>query len=147
LAAIAYATGSSEGGIVALLPAGRGEVFAQMFSFGNGTVEALDTAAHVTPQKLLDRYGGQSYLTWAGEGAHLHSEKLSAWAAASAITEWIIAPLTENLAVALSALALHEYRAGRLLNPDELRATYVRASDAEINERWQTDTSPPPVPI
>src|SRR6266545_5333241 len=46
LAAIGHAT-RVEGQIVSLLPAGRGEVFAQMFSVNEGNVIALDAAAHL----------------------------------------------------------------------------------------------------
>lgn len=154
LAAIAHAAGSSDIGTVALLPAGRGEVFAQMFSVEKSRVEALDTAAHITPEKLLEKYGNVSGLRWAGEGAHLHSENLRTWAAAHDIvfdsevtgSGWVIASRSEQLAVSVSALALTEFRSGRAVSPDELRADYVRASDAEINERWQ-EKSPPPAVI
>ena len=41
------------------------------------------------------------------------------------------------LAVSVAALALKDYREGKSVNADDLQAVYVRASDAEINERWQ----------
>src|SRR5713226_339420 len=80
LAAIAHATGPSEH-TIALLPAGRGEVFAQMFSVYNGEVQALDRAAHINPKDLLEKYGNIPKLIWAGEGAHLQTENLRVWAA------------------------------------------------------------------
>src|ERR1700687_6063632 len=48
LAAIAHAAGRSVR-TVALLPAGRGEVFVQMFSVDADQVRPLDTAAHISP--------------------------------------------------------------------------------------------------
>src|SRR3977135_55846 len=52
LHAVAHAAGPSSA-TVALLPAGRGEVFAQMFSVaGDGTVTEVDSAAHLSPTKL-----------------------------------------------------------------------------------------------
>jgi tRNA A37 threonylcarbamoyladenosine modification protein TsaB len=52
LAAIAHASGIA-GEVVALLPAGRGEVFAQRFATEQGSFEAIDAAAHLSPGALL----------------------------------------------------------------------------------------------
>ena len=53
LHAVAHAAGPSRA-TVALLPAGRGEVFAQMFSVSEGgIVTELDSAAHLSPQRLV----------------------------------------------------------------------------------------------
>jgi tRNA threonylcarbamoyladenosine biosynthesis protein TsaB len=156
LAAIAHAAGASEN-TVALLPAGRGEVFAQLFSVDDGDVRALDGAMHITPKALLEKYGSVPRLMWAGDGAHLHVEALRAWAEAKQIpfrdrraedsreAGWVLAPRCVELAVSIAALALKEYRNGNTVSPDDLRAVYVRPSDAEINERWQQEKSLPPV--
>ena len=155
LAAIAHEAGESER-TVALLPAGRGELFAQLFSVNRGHVSALDSATHITPKALLEKYGKMQNIMWAGEGAHLQFETLRTWAESKNIVfgdresddgiereGWILAPRCEQLAVSIAALALHEYRAGRIIAPAELRAIYVRPSDAEINERWQHEKSQP----
>lgn len=155
LAAIAHAAEESEG-TVSLLPAGRGEVFAQLFSVDDGDVQGLDSAAHLTLKAILERYGEASELVWAGEGAHLQAEALRAWARTNGIsfgeldpdlsrssrTGWSIAPPAAQLAVSIAALALKAYGNGNTVGPDELRAVYVRASDAEINEQWQRKKSP-----
>ena len=141
LAAIAHAAGASEH-TVSLLPAGRGELFAQMFSVDEGQVRELDTAAHLSPNAILERYGEEDELVWAGEGAHVHAEALLARTrnlsfddSSLARTGWRLAPLTDQLAISIAALALDAYRAGNTVSPNELRAVYVRASDAEINEK------------
>jgi tRNA threonylcarbamoyladenosine biosynthesis protein TsaB len=145
LAAIAHASGAA-GDVVALLPAGRGEVFAQRFAIEQGTVEALDTAAHLSPGALLEKYGNLGRVTWAGEGAGHQLELLTTWARDNGFplidsgqndSGWTIIPETNNLAHAVAALALKEEEAGRSLSAEELQAVYVRASDAEINELWQ----------
>ena len=136
LAAIARAAGNSET-IVSLLPAGRGELFAQMFSINEGQVSELDQAAHLSLKAILEKYGDQSELLWAGEGARLNAESLRGWATDHDIGEWRIAPTAAQLATSISALALNSYRDGDTVTPNELRAVYVRASDAEINEKWQ----------
>ena len=144
LAAIAHAAGASEH-TVSLLPAGRGEMFAQMFSVEKGQVRELDAAAHLSPKAILERYGEENELVWAGEGAHQYAETLREWARTRNIsfdssrgrTGWSLAPLTDQLAISIAALALDAYRAGNTVSPNELRAVYVRASDAEINEKWQ----------
>src|SRR2546426_4943941 len=71
LAAIAHAAGASEH-TVSLLPAGRGELFAQMFSVDDGLARPLDTAAHLSPNAILERSRQESDLVLAGEGAQQH---------------------------------------------------------------------------
>jgi tRNA threonylcarbamoyladenosine biosynthesis protein TsaB len=160
LAAIAHAAGASES-TVALLPAGRGEVYAQMFSVANEDVRALDTAVHITPGQLLQKDGSLPQLRWAGDGARMHFEALRAWANAKQIpladgraedsgeAGWgvpAVAARGVELAVSVAALGLKEYRKGNAVGADDLRAVYVRPSDAEINERWQQEKSLPPIP-
>jgi tRNA threonylcarbamoyladenosine biosynthesis protein TsaB len=152
LAAIAHAAGKSDG-TVSLLPAGRGEVFAQLFSVDEADVQGLDSAAHLTLKAILERYRGARKMVWAGEGAHLQAESLRAWARANEIsfgepgpvlsissqTGWSLAAPEAQLAISIAALALKAYGNGNTVGPDELRAVYVRASDAEINEQWQRE--------
>jgi tRNA threonylcarbamoyladenosine biosynthesis protein TsaB len=144
LAAIAHASGIT-GEVVSLLPAGRGEVFAQRFATGQGIVEAVDSAAHLSPGTLLEKYGNLERVAWAGEGAGQQLQLLTSWASDKRFPlidprqsgpGWTIIPETNNLANAVAALALKEEEAGRSLSAEELQAVYVRASDAEINERW-----------
>jgi tRNA threonylcarbamoyladenosine biosynthesis protein TsaB len=147
LAAIAHAAGPSSQ-TLALLPAGRGELFAQMFSVDDGRVRELDAAAHLTPKGILEAYGKDRELRWAGEGAHLQAETLREWAKSNDIpfvdsgpgrAAWSLAPPVDQLASSIAALALNAYRNRDTVSPDKLRAVYVRASDAEINEKWQRE--------
>lgn len=123
LEAIALAAGESETS-VALLPAGRGEVFAQLFSVTqDGLVTALDHATHISPQKLLEKYGLLESVVWCGEGALAQSALL---------TKGRIAPAIQNLATHVGSLALQRFREGQLQEADALQAVYVRPSDAEL---------------
>src|SRR2546426_1215315 len=65
LAAIAHAAGESEH-TIALLPAGRGELFAQLFAVGDGWVQPLDNAAHLAPAAASSRYFGLKRGVFAG---------------------------------------------------------------------------------
>ena len=151
LQAVAHAAGRS-GATVALLPAGRGEVFAQEFSVSDdGTVIELDAAAHLSPQRLIERYAAVTNLRWAGSGAHLQREFLAGYAQAHGIafvdespgsndtqpqfSVWTLAAKEANLAKSVAALALHLFQAGKMQSPQSLRAIYVRPSDAELNEQ------------
>jgi len=147
LAAISLASGS-DGEVISLLPAGRGEVFAQRFAAEQGRVKAIDTAAHLSPGALLEKYGNLERVTWAGEGARQQFRLLTDWARDKGFplidsgqndSGWTIIAETNNLAHAVAALALKEEEAGRSLSAEDLHAVYVRASDAEINERWQQE--------
>jgi len=141
LAAVAHAAGESER-TVALLPAGRGEVFAQMFSIVRNEVSALDQAMHISPQALLAKYGSYDPITWAGEGAHAQLEVLRKEAERREIpfslatdvngSGWSLASNNVNIAESIAQLASREYYAGRAIEPEDLRADYVRPSDAEM---------------
>jgi tRNA threonylcarbamoyladenosine biosynthesis protein TsaB len=140
LAAVAHAAGESER-TVALLPAGRGEVFAQIFSVAGKDLTPLDEAMHISPQVMLAKYGSYSEVIWAGEGAETQLELLRAEAARQGIqfksdfekgSGWSLAPTNAQIAESVAQLAWREYRAHRIIAPENLRAKYVRPSDAEM---------------
>lgn len=151
LFAVGHAAGASPC-TVAMLPAGRGEVFAQLVAVdSSGDVTALGEPSHLSPQNLLDRVAGMRNLRWAGEAAYTYAGMIRARAAAmnlaliegakdltSRRTEsdcWELAHVTNNLAASAAALALRRFESGDIYRPEDLRADYVRPSDAEINQR------------
>jgi tRNA threonylcarbamoyladenosine biosynthesis protein TsaB len=154
LAAIALVAGTS-GRTVAMLPAGRGEVFAQLFSVGaERELEPIDSAVHLNPNSVMEKYGSLRQLTWAGEGSQVHAAALRAWAEQKAIDvvegdansdvlpsglkdQWTLAAPCGKVSESVAALALREYEHGRLISAEELQAVYVRPSDAETNRQWQ----------
>ena len=145
LAAIAHAAGDSER-TVSILPAGRGEVYTQSFSVWGDIVSALDTASHIKPVGLLERYGNTQTIRWAGAGAHQHLEIIRAggvgnWMGSGKREGWSVAAQSEHLANSVAVLALTDYRAGKVTAAGELQANYVRASDAEINQQWLQQNS------
>lgn len=126
LRAVALAAGASARS-VALLPAGRGEVFAQLFSVtSNGVVTELDQATHISPQRLLDKYGSLKSVVWCGEGALANAALLEREPG------WQVAPHAPNLAIHVASLALTKFREQQLEHPNALKAIYVRPSDAEL---------------
>jgi tRNA threonylcarbamoyladenosine biosynthesis protein TsaB len=153
LPAVAHAAGPSSA-TVALLPAGRGEVFAQMFSvLEDGTVIELDDAAHLSPKKLVERYAAPRNLRWAGSGADLHRDFLQSYAQQQGVdfarqasesnflprmqgaNIWRLAAKEANLAKHVAALALQVFQAGKIQSPHSLSAIYVRPSDAEVKQQ------------
>ena len=130
LAAVAQAS-KLTGNIIALLPAGRGEVFAQRFAMRAGVATPIDEPQHLSPDAVIDKYAAVDQLSFAGEGVQMiqtsGSESANQYSFAS---DFILAP-------AIAVLGFREYQEGKSVAPENLRADYVRASDAEINERWQ----------
>ena len=135
--------------LCALLPAGRGEVFAQMLLVTHeGGVEELSAPEHVPPARLLEGMSGEGCVKFAGGGAHKFGVLLRERADALGLDfreltdareepregEWALAPEVSSLASDVGALALSRYEAGERGGADELRAIYVRPSDAELNE-------------
>jgi tRNA threonylcarbamoyladenosine biosynthesis protein TsaB len=149
LNAIAQGAGQSNA-TVALLPAGRGEVFAQMFSVSVGELVELDAAAHLSPAKTIARYQGTPNLVWTGPGAIVHRALLQDYAGQHGITfgertpqtsvdpnGWEIAQTRGPVAQYVSLLALRLFMTGQVETAESLHAKYVRPSDAEINQAWQ----------
>lgn len=139
LRAVAHAAGPSMR-TVALLPAGRGEVFAQMFSVSDARVLTdIDTAAHLSPERLIERYAAFAELMWAGSGAEQHRDVLESYAQrndrANSPHRWRFAEPEPNLAKHICILALQSFQNGTLQSPDALSAIYVRPSDAELNQQ------------
>jgi tRNA threonylcarbamoyladenosine biosynthesis protein TsaB len=153
LQAVAHGAGASSA-TLSLLPAGRGEVYAQMFSVSEDErIKELDTAAHLSPQKLVEKYAAFTDLIWAGEGSHQQRQFLRNYAQQVGIAfadettdlphqgqkllrnGWRLAARETNLAQHVAALALQLFEAGEIQSPDSVRAIYVRPSDAELKEK------------
>jgi len=154
LEAIARAAGPSER-IVALLPAGRGELFAQLLAVAaDGAVIPIDQAAHLKPAQVWEKYSSIRNLKWAGEGALIQAPALKEYATANNISfveetdlattgdSWRLVPSCENLAAAVAAIAFSEFQRGRAGTAESLTAIYVRPSDAEINQKWPNAKQP-----
>jgi tRNA threonylcarbamoyladenosine biosynthesis protein TsaB len=154
LSAIAFAAGPSPR-TLAMMPAGRGEVFAQPFSVGeSGEVTSLGKAVHQTPEKLLDGVVHLNQLKLAGEGVQQHELLIEMRAKQEGISlvyeeesdnevvdkavidvekQWLVTLPVKALAVDIAALAYLDYQNGATLKPEQLQAIYVRPSDAELN--------------
>jgi tRNA threonylcarbamoyladenosine biosynthesis protein TsaB len=154
LAAVAFAAGLSKR-TLAMIPAGRGEVFAQILSVEeSGEVTPLCEAVHQAPEKLLDGVIHFDQLKLAGEGVRQHDLLIKTMAEKNGISlvyaeesdnegdgepvkdvekRWLIARPVDALATYVAALAYLHYKNGSTLKPEQLQAIYVRPSDAELN--------------
>ncbi|MDQ2855570.1 MAG: tRNA (adenosine(37)-N6)-threonylcarbamoyltransferase complex dimerization subunit type 1 TsaB [Acidobacteriota bacterium] len=141
LHAVARAGGTSKT-TVALLPAGRGELFAQLLSVSSaGVVEEHDVPAHLPPSALVEKYGAIPDLIWAGPGAQVqrdflrdqaHNLGIEFESSESGSHGWKIAPRDENLAKEIATLAQQHSPSGPQGSAESLRAIYVRPSDPEL---------------
>jgi tRNA threonylcarbamoyladenosine biosynthesis protein TsaB len=146
LAAIAHSAGLSPA-TVSLLPAGRGEVFVQMFSCREeDVVVELDQPEHLSPARAIEKYMDRDTICWAGNGSQLHSNLIREAAAkmgnrfveendkdsVAGQKGWSIATRAVNLAEHVASLAVIRFSQDRDQTGNGLRAIYVRPSDAEI---------------
>lgn len=145
LYAVAHSARSCER-VVAVLPAGRGEVFVQMFRVSSEDIVPLDSATHISPLRMLEKYSQFADICWCGEGAHTHREKIKDCAEGNrrhliestydeSHSGWRLLPKTTRLAEHVAALAFQKARENGLESPEALRAIYVRPSDAELNAK------------
>jgi len=158
LHAVALAAGPAPR-ILAALPAGRGEVFAQLLEVTQvGSVSALGEPAHLAPSRLVEQAADLNVsLKWAGGGAWAHAELLrecagglgAAWRVTGVADSrsmegdaivWSIAAQAETYAETVASLALRRYGAGADASVENLRALYVRLSDAEIKEQCRASS-------
>lgn len=136
--------------LVALIPAGRGEVYAQFLSVSDeGEVRELSPPAHVAPARLCERAAEtRGALRWAGGGALKYLEVIREAAGAHGFAfvedgaggagdEWRVAPRVDTLARGVALLGQARLRRGEAPGADDLRPLYVRPSDAELHERCQ----------
>jgi tRNA threonylcarbamoyladenosine biosynthesis protein TsaB len=153
LHAVALSAGASAL-TVAMIPAGRGEVFAQMLSVSEDRrIVELSAPAHVPPDSVVRQAAGLgAKIRWTGSGALAHAELIRNFAAGeridvldesdSAPSEsgdasrvWKIARAVDDYATEIARLSLISYLEGTTVEAQDLRALYVRASDAELNEQ------------
>jgi tRNA threonylcarbamoyladenosine biosynthesis protein TsaB len=155
LQAIAYGARPGKR-ILALIPAGRGEVFAQMLGVDEaGRVTELEAPAHIQPARLIEKMaGGGGGVKWAGGGAFKFIELIREGAEAAGIElnaeaddsedaaegVWLLSPLEEALARNVAALALNEESVGGMSSAENLSAIYVRPSDAELKGQWHAQS-------
>jgi tRNA A37 threonylcarbamoyladenosine modification protein TsaB len=130
--------------VIAVLPAGRGEVFVQMFSVSTDAVTPLDDALHISPAAMLIKYSTVSDLCWIGAGAIAHRDKIKAFAEQGQITfidsnqasevadTWRLMSSPANLAENVAMLAWRKVLINEIQDAKDLRAIYVRPSDAEL---------------
>jgi len=139
LAALAFSAGPSAA-TVAALPAGRGEVFTQLFQVSaTGAVTALDDAAHLPPVAMIEKYGDRTALKWAGAEVESTAQIIRAAAATRGRqiaqrddTEgWALADSECTLAEAVALLALQRFEKGESNSAEMLAALYVRPADAK----------------
>ncbi len=152
LSAVAHAAGPSER-TLAMIPAGRGEMYAQLLSVDeDGEVTPLGEAVHQTAESLLESVANISRLQFAGEGLEQHELLIKERAERAGLSLlnkktirpealherdgfWIIAPHTGALAGNIAALAHQRYLRNETTGPEQLKAIYVRPSDAELNSQ------------
>ena len=138
--------------LVALIPAGRGEVFAQLLgATEEGRVTELESPAHLPPELLLEkvsRLGGG--VKWAGGGAVKLMEMIREGASAAGVgfgvagafedapeDGWLLSDYEGALAGSVAALARARFKEGGEWGAEALGAIYVRPSDAELKGSWR----------
>lgn len=135
----------------ASIPAGRGEVYAQLLAVDlDGEVSELGAPVHIKPSALLETADTLvDGVTFAGSGARLIREALPAKenqdgagaspsARSQSLTQrgrWRFNLDSGPLAPSLAALALKAFEGGRASSAQDLKPVYVRLSDAELNEQ------------
>jgi tRNA threonylcarbamoyladenosine biosynthesis protein TsaB len=154
LHAIAYGARPAER-VVALIPAGRGEVFAQLLGVDEeGRVTEHEPPAHLPPARLLERFARLGVgVKWAGGGAQKFKEMIRQGAESAGVkfvdaseggtaagASWQFVSVGEALARSVVEIALSGKGAAGASDAGGLSAIYVRPSDAELKEQWHAQS-------
>jgi tRNA threonylcarbamoyladenosine biosynthesis protein TsaB len=152
LHAVAYGARTARR-VVALIAAGRGEVFAQLLGVSaDGVVTEVEEPTHMPPALLLEkvaRLGGG--VKWVGGGALKYAEQIRQAAESAGLDfvpaddggeaddgAWVLAPNVEALAETVAVLARARFGGGGVWDAGALGAVYVRPSDAELKGPWHS---------
>ena len=131
LHAVALKAGPSDC-TLALLPAGRGEYFAQLLKVGQeNRVLELSRAIHVRPDDLFSQLSEQdkllvSYCDLEGEMRSAVDHSVFNH------PSWQVSSISGALSTSVGKLGLVAIEEGRTVSADELGALYVRPSDPEL---------------
>jgi tRNA threonylcarbamoyl adenosine modification protein YeaZ len=145
--AIAQSRGPSIATLV-MLPAGRGEVFAQVLSISEeGRISELTRAVHLPPQRIVEGLAPYRSLLITGPAAYENLDAIKNMAARLSICtvenggtfdldanreNWNLLPQTKIVSSAVAAIAYNKYQARDFVMAEELDPIYVRASDPEL---------------
>ena len=121
--------------ILVMTRAHQGEVFSQLFRSDSSDVPVAEDSPMVSlPEDALARAGVRKRLTIIGEGAIDNAElidKVASSMSGGGRHGWVLGRSPEMLAPWVARVAEVRYSCGESSNPQEVRATYVRPSQAE----------------
>jgi tRNA threonylcarbamoyladenosine biosynthesis protein TsaB len=145
--ALARSSGPSIATLV-MLPAGRGEVFAQILSVSEeGIISELTRAVHLPPQRVIESLAQYRNLLITGAAAYENLDAVKSMAAGLNICtvenggsfhqdareeSWNLLLHTKIVSSAVAAIAYNKYEARDFAMAEELDPIYVRASDPEL---------------
>ena len=119
--------------VCAMVNAYKNEVYSQTFGFdSDGVPVARDEPMVSTLEKALDRVSGETDLIFAGDAAEANAQEIERFADSIGKVQWIIEHSERSLAEAIARLANLRYERGEVQTGSNLKACYVRPSEAEI---------------
>jgi tRNA threonylcarbamoyladenosine biosynthesis protein TsaB len=122
----------------------KGEVYTQRFSYDDqGLPVAESVPAVCFLPDALEQVREIDNLSFAGDAADLNRETIHQFresllnpqaARDSSAGEWVVKKVSRFLAGAVVRLAYHKFLTGQALEPDKLKACYVRSADVKIKQ-------------
>jgi tRNA threonylcarbamoyladenosine biosynthesis protein TsaB len=123
LEAIAFAS-AAHGKVIAILDAGRGDVYA-------GEYEIAGTATKFLSERLLSReeFGAETLASNAATSIVTSDKVLAEFAQSAGLPVFVIEPVDTGV---IAQLGFKKIQAGETTSPEQLEANYIRRTDAEI---------------
>jgi tRNA threonylcarbamoyladenosine biosynthesis protein TsaB len=131
---IAAAGAAQAGRVCAMVNAYKGEVYSQLFSFDSDLVPAAENAPAVTAfGEALERVATVGDLVFAGDAAIAMADQIRAAAAERFDRgEWKLCDWEAPVADSMARLAAVRVARGEAQDAADVRACYVRPSEAEL---------------
>lgn len=131
-------------GVCILSNAYKGEVYTQRFSYDEQGLPVAESAPAVCSlAEAFEQVRGVDHLTFAGDGADLNREAILQFKESllnvqaeghSSAGNWRVKKVSRFLAGAVVRLAHHKFITGQALEPEKLKACYVRSADVKIKQ-------------
>lgn len=119
--------------VCAMIPAGRSEVFVQLLKIADeDEVAELSAPAHLPAQSAIDLFCGREPLCWAGSAARQNESLIKNHSKDSSHGAVAASPHDFTVAVCAARIAYRKAKSGEASLPAQVRAIYVRPSDAEL---------------
>ncbi len=135
LEALAFRFRWAHSRVAPVIDARRDQIYGAIFKFNGSQIEVEQREQVISPAQWLKEIPGQECL-FVGDGAHLYKESIVAVHPEARVLE------TDNRVLeTLCQIAYQRFKETKTQSAQELKANYIRPSDAKVSSKFQIPSS------